>query len=68
MSGFFAAACRTIHPYHSQSLLVFHLSFIARGLQIFEEKVTVGRLKQALDETLEWTMKDRRFQEIFHSQ
>lgn len=68
MSGLFAAACQTINPYNSQTLPVVHLSFIARGLQIFEEKVTVARLKQALDETLEWTMEDRRLQEMFRSQ
>ncbi|WP_345116963.1 hypothetical protein [Bartonella jaculi] len=68
MTGIFAAACQTINPYNSQALPAVHLSFVRRGLQIFAERVTKDRLKQALDETLKWAMEDSRLQETFRSQ
>ncbi|WP_254492406.1 hypothetical protein [Bartonella sp. B1099] len=56
ISGIHAAACQTIDPYNSGGLIALELSFDLKGLEIFEEKVSVGRLRHALEKALEKAM------------
>ncbi|EJF98834.1 hypothetical protein MEI_00001, partial [Bartonella vinsonii subsp. arupensis Pm136co] len=51
-----AAACKVIDPTHSGDLPDLDLNFEAKGLEIFEPEVTADRLKQALDDALEWAV------------
>ncbi|WP_208433035.1 hypothetical protein [Bartonella taylorii] len=55
---YFAAAYQTINLYNSQTLPAVHLTFAVKGLEIFEERVTEDRLKQAFDESLQWAKGD----------
>nr|WP_330168761.1 hypothetical protein [Bartonella grahamii] len=57
-SGIHAAACQTIDPYNSGGLIALELSFDVKGLEIFEEKVSVGHLRCALEKALEKAMTD----------
>ncbi|UTO28176.1 hypothetical protein [Bartonella harrusi] len=52
MTGLFSAACQTINPDNFQNLPAVHITFVAKGLEIFEERVTEERLKQELDRVL----------------
>ncbi|WP_246257436.1 hypothetical protein [Bartonella gabonensis] len=56
VSGIHAAACQTIDPYNSGGLIALELSFDLKGLEIFEEKVSAGCLRYALEKTLEKAM------------
>ncbi len=62
-----AAACETLHPYNSKSLPGLQLDFNAKGLEIFQERVSVGRLKQALEKALEKAMKTVDLREKIHA-
>ncbi|EJF87760.1 hypothetical protein [Bartonella rattimassiliensis] len=68
MSGIFAAACQTINPHNSGVLPMVFLSFVSKGLKIFEEKVSGACFKKAFDDTLKWTIEDDRLHEMFCSQ
>ncbi|WP_273757272.1 DUF6990 domain-containing protein [Bartonella sp. MM73XJBT] len=67
-SGILAAACETLNPYHSKSLPGLQLDFQAKGLEIFAEKVSVGRLKQALETAVERAMETVDLQAMLRSQ
>ncbi|WP_273783401.1 DUF6990 domain-containing protein [Bartonella sp. AU15XJBT] len=56
VSGIHAAACQTIDPYNSGGLIALELSFDVKGLEIFEEKVSAGCLRHALERALEKAM------------
>ncbi len=56
VSGIHAAACQTIDPYNSGSLIALELSFDLKGLEIFEEKISAGCLRHALEKALEKAM------------
>ncbi|MCZ2159231.1 hypothetical protein NPX99_08275 [Bartonella sp. 220] len=55
-TGILAAACKVIDPTHTEDIPDIQLNFEAKGLEIFEPKVTADRLKQALDDALEWAV------------
>ncbi|UTO28994.1 DUF6990 domain-containing protein [Bartonella harrusi] len=55
-TGILAAACKVIDPTHSEDLPDLNLNFEAKGLEIFEAEVSADRLKQALDDALEWAV------------
>ncbi|UNE53936.1 DUF6990 domain-containing protein [Bartonella machadoae] len=67
MTGLFGAACQTINPDNSQILPVVHITFVARGLEIFEERVTKERLQQELDRILKWAKKNTSLQKMLRS-
>ncbi|WP_039758316.1 DUF6990 domain-containing protein [Bartonella queenslandensis] len=68
VSGIFAAACYTINPHILRVFPTVFINFVPNGLEIFEEKVSVARLKKALDKTLKWAMKDDCLHKILCSQ
>ncbi|EJF98588.1 hypothetical protein MEI_00411 [Bartonella vinsonii subsp. arupensis Pm136co] len=55
-TGILAAACKVIDPTHTEDIPDIQLNFEAKGLEIFEPEVTADRLKQALDDALEWAV------------
>ncbi|WP_019219045.1 DUF6990 domain-containing protein [Bartonella florencae] len=57
-TGILAAACKLIDPTNVQDFPDLELNFEAKGLEIFEPEVSEDRLKQALDDALEWAVKD----------
>ncbi|WP_375686873.1 DUF6990 domain-containing protein, partial [Bartonella sp. AC331YNZD] len=57
-TGILSAACKFIDPTHTEDIPDIQLNFEAKGLEIFEPEVTADRLKQALDDALEWSVKD----------
>ncbi|QEE09792.1 hypothetical protein D1093_09550 [Bartonella kosoyi] len=68
VSGIHAAACQTIDPYNSGGLIALELSFDVKGLEIFEEKVSAGRLRHALERALEKAMRDVDLSNMLRSQ
>ncbi|WP_254475505.1 hypothetical protein [Bartonella sp. B1098] len=68
VSGIHAAACQTIDPYNSGGLIALELSFDLKGLEIFEEKVSAGRLRHALEKALEKAMDEVDLGNILRSQ
>lgn len=68
VSGIHAAACQTIDPYNSGGLIALELSFDLKGLEIFEEKVSAGRLRHALQKALEKAMSEVDLGNILRSQ
>ncbi len=67
-SGILAAACQTLDPKNSETLPDLELNFEAKRLEIFEERVRVGHLKQALDEALKWAMKAVDLRKVLRAQ
>ncbi|WP_040297166.1 DUF6990 domain-containing protein [Bartonella taylorii] len=57
-TGILAAACKFIDPTNVQDFPDLELNFEAKGLEIFEPEVSEDRLKQALDDALEWAVKE----------
>ncbi|EJF86348.1 hypothetical protein MCW_00244 [Cardidatus Bartonella washoeensis 085-0475] len=57
-TGILASACKFIDPTHTEDIPDIQLNFEAKGLEIFEPEVTADRLTQALDDALEWSVKD----------
>ncbi len=57
-TGILSTACKFIDPTNVQDFPDLELNFEAKGLEIFEPEVTADRLKQALDDALEWAVKD----------
>ncbi len=57
-TGILSTACKFIDPTHTEDIPDIQLNFEAKGLEIFEPEVTADRLKQALDDALEWSVKD----------
>ncbi|MBB4077364.1 hypothetical protein GGR08_001695, partial [Bartonella fuyuanensis] len=55
-TGILSAACKFIDPTHTEDIPDIQLNFEAKGLEIFEPEVTADRLKQALDDALEWSV------------
>ncbi|MBB4077048.1 hypothetical protein GGR08_001364, partial [Bartonella fuyuanensis] len=55
-TGILACACKFIDPIHTEDIPDIQLNFEAKGLEIFEPEVTADRLKQALDDALEWSV------------
>ncbi len=51
-----STACKFIDPTHTEDFPDIQLNFEAKGLEIFEPEVTADRLKQALDDALEWAV------------
>ncbi len=68
VSGIHAAACQTIDPYNSGGLIALELSFDVKGVEIFEEKVSVGCLRRALEKVLEKAMTEVDLGKMLHSQ
>ncbi|WP_375617933.1 MULTISPECIES: DUF6990 domain-containing protein [unclassified Bartonella] len=68
VSGIHAAACQTIDPYNSGGLIALELSFDVKGLEIFEEKVSVGCLRRALEKALEKAMTEVDLGKMLRSQ
>ncbi len=68
VSGIHAAACQTIDPYNSGGLIALELSFDVKGLEIFEEKVSVGCLRRALEKALDEAMTEVDLGKMLHSQ
>ncbi|WP_375680210.1 MULTISPECIES: DUF6990 domain-containing protein, partial [unclassified Bartonella] len=56
--GILSAACKFIDPTHTEDIPDIQLNFEAKGLEIFEPEVSEERLKQALDDALEWAVTD----------
>ncbi|WP_208433235.1 DUF6990 domain-containing protein [Bartonella taylorii] len=57
-TGILSTACKFIDPTNMQDFPDLELNFEAKGLEIFEPEVSEDRLKQALDDALEWAVKD----------
>ncbi|WP_375631045.1 MULTISPECIES: DUF6990 domain-containing protein [unclassified Bartonella] len=57
-TGILSTACKFIDPTHTEDIPDIQLNFEAKGLEIFEPEVTADRLKKALDDALEWSVKD----------
>ncbi|WP_375675365.1 DUF6990 domain-containing protein, partial [Bartonella sp. AP9QHHD] len=57
-TGILSAACKFIDPTHTEDIPDIQLNFEAKGLEIFEPEVTTDRLTQALDDALEWSVKE----------
>ncbi len=57
-TGILSTACKFIDPTHTEDIPDIHLNFEAKGLEIFEPEVSEERLKQALDDALEWSVTD----------
>ncbi len=57
-TGILSTACKFIDPTYTEDIPDIQLNFEAKGLEIFEPEVTTDRLKQALDDALEWSVKD----------
>ncbi len=57
-TGILSAACKFIDPTHTENIPDIQLNFEAKGLEIFEPEVTADRLTQALDDALEWAVKE----------
>uniref|UniRef100_UPI0035D05EB6 DUF6990 domain-containing protein n=1 Tax=Bartonella sp. MR100HLJHH TaxID=3243554 RepID=UPI0035D05EB6 len=57
-TGILSTACKFIDPTHTEDIPDIQLNFEAKGLEIFEPEVTTDRLTQALDDALEWAVKD----------
>ncbi|WP_144756040.1 DUF6990 domain-containing protein [Bartonella saheliensis] len=57
-TGILSAACKFIDPTHTEDFPDIQLNFEAKGLEIFEPEVTADRLTQALDDALEWALKE----------
>ncbi|EJF77840.1 hypothetical protein MCO_00758 [Bartonella sp. DB5-6] len=57
-TGILSIACKFIDPTNMQDFSDLELNFEAKGLEIFEPEVTADRLKQALDDALEWAVKE----------
>ncbi|WP_375643910.1 MULTISPECIES: DUF6990 domain-containing protein [unclassified Bartonella] len=57
-TGILSTTCKFIDPTHTEDIPDIQLNFEAKGLEIFEPEVTADRLKQALDDALEWSVKD----------
>ncbi len=57
-TGILASACKYIDPTHTEDIPDIQLNFEAKGLEIFEPEVSEERLKQALDDALEWSVTD----------
>ncbi|WP_425277473.1 DUF6990 domain-containing protein, partial [Bartonella queenslandensis] len=57
-TGILASACKFIDPIHTEDISDIQLNFEAKGLEIFEPEVTADRLTQALDDALEWSVKE----------
>ncbi|WP_254474885.1 hypothetical protein [Bartonella sp. B1098] len=57
-TGILSAACKFIDPTHTEDIPDIQLNFEAKGLEIFEPEVTADRLTQALDDALEWAVKE----------
>lgn len=55
-TGILSTACKFIDPTHTEDIPDIQLNFEDKGLEIFEPEVTVDRLKQALDDALEWSV------------
>lgn len=64
--GYFAVVCRVFQQFCN--LPDRKVNFEAKGLEIFAEKVSVGRLKQALETALERAMETVDLQENLRSQ
>ncbi|WP_375680912.1 MULTISPECIES: DUF6990 domain-containing protein, partial [unclassified Bartonella] len=57
-TGILSTACKFIDPTHTEDIPDIQLNFEAKGLEIFEPEVTTDRLTQALDDALEWSVKE----------
>ncbi len=57
-TGILSTACKFIDPTHTEDIPDIQLNFEAKGLEIFEPEVTADRLKQALDDALEWSVEE----------
>ncbi len=57
-TGILSTACQFIDPTYTEDIPDIQLNFEAKGLEIFEPEVTADRLKQALDDALEWSVTD----------
>ncbi|WP_425338870.1 DUF6990 domain-containing protein, partial [Bartonella taylorii] len=57
-TGILSTACKFIDPTNMQDFPDLELNFEAKGLEIFEPEVSEDRLKQALDDALEWAVKE----------
>ncbi|WP_345117570.1 DUF6990 domain-containing protein, partial [Bartonella jaculi] len=57
-TGILSTACKFIDPTNMEDIPDIQLNFEAKGLEIFEPEVTADRLKQALDDALEWAVTD----------
>ncbi|WP_375645706.1 DUF6990 domain-containing protein, partial [Bartonella sp. TT29SHDZB] len=57
-TGILSTACKFIDPTYTEDIPDLQLNFEAKGLEIFEPEVTADRLKQALDDALEWSVKE----------
>ncbi|WP_375643363.1 MULTISPECIES: DUF6990 domain-containing protein [unclassified Bartonella] len=57
-TGILSTACKFIDPTHTEDIPDIQLNFEAKGLEIFEPEITADRLKKALDDALEWSVKD----------
>ncbi|WP_375696923.1 DUF6990 domain-containing protein [Bartonella sp. AC70YNML] len=68
VSGIHAATCQTIDPYNSGGLIALELSFDVKGLEIFEEKVSVGCLRRALEKAFDEAMTEVDLGKMLHSQ
>ncbi len=66
-TGILSTACKFIDPTHTEDIPDIQLNFEAKGLEIFEPEVTADRLKQALDDALEWSVKDIDFSKRLRS-
>ncbi len=66
-TGILSAACKFIDPTHTEDIPDIQLNFEAKGLEIFEPEVTTDRLTQALDDALEWALKEINLSQRFCS-